>query len=286
MTNQTTLPVGETRPPAVLENVNTHSIGSIVSMVMCAHRFDPEDLEGWHTHEPEAVTRGWVQENAEATVARLLGDAAQDHSTRSPAWIPEEEHERARAQARDDDGREQARLVTDGGFEHVEHTATFSCDSCDDFELEKSYSGMAGTPGEDEYDRIQAPETCPACGGPVSRDDVATDGGYQIEGASVVGGEYMVKLAILTEYRFPVVAGHLEDDAVDTARELALHSDLEKTKPVDRDVIHSDVEKLRDIYADDVEAGQIKHIDGPTAPSEGTFWDDSRHFPEHTEADQ
>jgi len=51
-------------------------------------------------------------------------------------------------------------------------------------------------------------------------------------------------------------------------------------------VIHSDVEKLRDIYADDVEAGQIDHIDGPTAPSEGTFWDDSRHFPEHTEADQ
>ncbi|QCW05303.1 hypothetical protein [Natrinema pallidum] len=65
------------------------------------------------------------------------------------------------------------------GFEHTTRTATFSCEDCDAFELEKSYSGVAGTPGEEEYDRIQAPDTCPACGGPVSRDDpeIVTDGG-------------------------------------------------------------------------------------------------------------
>ncbi len=50
--------------------------------------------------------------------------------------------------------------------------------------------------------------------------------GYRIEGAREVGGEYMVKLAILTEYEFPVVAGHVEDDAIAEAQELALYSDL------------------------------------------------------------
>jgi len=102
--------------------------------------------------------------------------------------------------------------------------------------------------------------------------------GYRIEGAREVGGEYMVKLAILTEYEFPVVAGHVEDDAIAEAQELALYSDLPKTKPADRDVVHSDVEKLRPIYEDDVEAGQLEYMDEPTAPSEDTFWDDSRHF--------
>ncbi|SIS21731.1 hypothetical protein [Natronorubrum thiooxidans] len=83
--DQTTLEVGETRPPAVLENVRTTSIGDIVVMVMCTHRFEPDDVMGWHTHNPMDVTREWVQQNAEATVARLLGDDAQTHSTRSAA---------------------------------------------------------------------------------------------------------------------------------------------------------------------------------------------------------
>ncbi|SIS05902.1 hypothetical protein [Natronorubrum daqingense] len=45
----------------------------------------------------------------------------------------------------------------------------FSCVECNDFELEKVYSGRSGTPGEEEYDRIQAPDNCPACGGEVER---------------------------------------------------------------------------------------------------------------------
>ena len=128
----------------------------------------------------------------------------------------------------------------------------------------------------------------PFCGPHSRADDVETiddvletDGGqpeYRIENARVVGGEYRVKLAILTEYEFPVIAGHHESDAIDVARELALHSNLEKTKPAERDVIHSDVERLRDIYEDDVEAGQLEFMDEPTAPSPDTYWDDSRHF--------
>lgn len=44
----------------------------------------------------------------------------------------------------------------------------YTCTECDGFELEKRYSGMAGTPGEEEYDRIRPPEKCPACHSPVS----------------------------------------------------------------------------------------------------------------------
>lgn len=49
----------------------------------------------------------------------------------------------------------------------VKHKQVYACVACDDFELEKSYSGDAGTPGREEYDRINPPNVCPACGGRV-----------------------------------------------------------------------------------------------------------------------
>lgn len=57
----------------------------------------------------------------------------------------------------------------------VPETVEWECVDCDDLELAKRYSGEAGTPGREEYDRIEAPDECPACGGEVQ--EVATDGG-------------------------------------------------------------------------------------------------------------
>ena len=52
-------------------------------------------------------------------------------------------------------------------MENINRTETFSCTDCDDFSMEKSFSGLAGTPGHDEYEQIAAPDQCPACGGDV-----------------------------------------------------------------------------------------------------------------------
>lgn len=98
---------------------------------------------------------------------------------------------------------------------------------------------------------------------------------YQIEGARVVGGEYQVSLSIVTEYELTVVAGHHDSDAVEIAEERAIFGD---EKPADRMTLHTDVEQIREIYEDDVEAGQLEFCEAPTAPSENTYWDDSRHF--------
>lgn len=101
---------------------------------------------------------------------------------------------------------------------------------------------------------------------------------YQIDDARVVGREYQVTLAMLVEYEFPVVAGHEPDSALEVAEDLARFSNLEKTQPVERDTIHTETDVLRDIYEDDVEAGELEWMDEPTAPSPDTYWDDTRHF--------
>lgn len=49
----------------------------------------------------------------------------------------------------------------------TEHKQEYECVACDDFELTKAYSGQAGTRGRKEYDQIEAPNVCPACGGRV-----------------------------------------------------------------------------------------------------------------------
>ncbi|WP_440767545.1 hypothetical protein [Natronorubrum sp. DTA7] len=110
-----------------------------------------------------------------------------------------------------------------------------------------------------------------------------TDGGtapsddseYQLENARVVGYEWDMKLAFVTEYEFSLVAGHVRDDAIEDARELALYGNK---KISERELLHSEADPVRDIFEDDVEAGEIPWIDEPSAPSNETFWDDSRHF--------
>ena len=59
--------------------------------------------------------------------------------------------------------------------EHIAQTVVFACSDCDEFELEKNYSGRAGTPGKEEFDRIQPPDECPVCGGKIERSDTAPE---------------------------------------------------------------------------------------------------------------
>lgn len=112
-------------------------------------------------------------------------------------------------------------------------------------------------------------------------DSPSGDDEYRIEGARVVGKEYDVFLAIMTEYRVRVTAGPVEDDAIEIAEELALHG--REDTMTDRFLAHTEVEEIRDVFEDDVEAGKIDWMDEPTSPSEETFWDDSQHFPDHYE---
>lgn len=46
---------------------------------------------GWHTNDPGDILRERIQQNTETTVARLLGNDADNHSTRSTAPIPIDE---------------------------------------------------------------------------------------------------------------------------------------------------------------------------------------------------
>jgi rubrerythrin len=55
-------------------------------------------------------------------------------------------------------------------FEKTTKREIHRCLECDDFELEKRFSGVAGTPGEEEYDRIEAPDQCPVCDGKIERE--------------------------------------------------------------------------------------------------------------------
>jgi hypothetical protein len=68
---QTQLPVGDTRKPAAVKNAQRVTTGDLAALAMCAHRFDPADLEGWDTHEFEDVVRQWVVSNVESVIARL-----------------------------------------------------------------------------------------------------------------------------------------------------------------------------------------------------------------------
>ncbi|WP_323192395.1 hypothetical protein [Halostella sp. PRR32] len=72
-------------------------------------------------------------------------------------------------------------VATDGGtdtsgtkrFEKTTRREIHRCSECDEFELEKKFSGVAGTPGEEEYDRIEAPDNCHVCGGEIECEVVA-----------------------------------------------------------------------------------------------------------------
>lgn len=52
-----------------------------------------------------------------------------------------------------------------GRFKETARRENYRCSECDEFDLKKKFSGVAGTPGKREYDRIKAPNNCPVCGG-------------------------------------------------------------------------------------------------------------------------
>ena len=97
-------------------------------------------------------------------------------------------------------------------------------------------------------------------------------------GARLIGKEYSVKLAYTVEYDLTVKAGPNEQDAIEEAELLRFANDLE---PSERDLVHTEVEAIGEIFEDDPDAHEVADwIDAPSAPSENTYWDDSRHFGE------
>ena len=97
-----------------------------------------------------------------------------------------------------------------------------------------------------------------------------------IDGDRLVGREHTVKLAYIVEYALSVRAGPSEHQAIEEAE---LRRFAEDVDPSERELVHTDVDPGRPIYADDPEACEVADwIDAPSAPSEETYWDDSRHF--------
>ncbi|ELY68867.1 hypothetical protein [Natrinema versiforme] len=70
-TEQARLEVGNTRKPIAVKNARRVTTGDLAALAMCAHRFDPSDVEGWYTHEFDDVLRQWICSNVESVIARL-----------------------------------------------------------------------------------------------------------------------------------------------------------------------------------------------------------------------
>lgn len=104
----------------------------------------------------------------------------------------------------------------------------------------------------------------------------------QSPAARLVGHEYEVTLAYTVEYTMTVLAGPYQDDAIEEAELLRAFG--EDVEPTDRDLVHTDVTPVQDIFEDDPQAHEIAEwVDAPSAPSEDTYWDDTRHFGEPTQ---
>jgi len=102
------------------------------------------------------------------------------------------------------------------------------------------------------------------------------DSTHRIENARLVGREYNVRLSYTVEFDLNLLAGPEDWQAVEEAK---LLSPVRNSEPTDWDLVHHEVESVRDIFEDDPEACEIVDwVDEPSAPSEETFWDDSRHF--------
>lgn len=109
------------------------------------------------------------------------------------------------------------------------------------------------------------------------------DGTHRIENARLIGREYSVRLSYTVEFDLNLLAGPEDWQAVEEAK---LLSPVQNSEPTDWDLVHHEVESLRDIFEDDPEACEIVDwVDEPSAPSEETFWDDSRHFEQEASCD-
>lgn len=93
----------------------------------------------------------------------------------------------------------------------------------------------------------------------------------------LAGREYNVTLSYTVEYDVTVAAGPNDEHAITEAKVVANPSG--EIKPSDWELIHSDVEVLEDIWMDDVKAPRAAAwLDEPHAPSDETYWDDTKHF--------
>lgn len=90
------------------------------------------------------------------------------------------------------------------------------------------------------------------------------------------GRVYEVQLNYAVEYRMRVAAGVEQQSAIEEAD---LRRFADGVDPTDRMLVHTEVEAVEPIYGDDPRACDVADwIDTPNAPSEDTYWDDSRHF--------
>jgi len=108
-TEQTRLDVGDTRKPGAIKDARRVTTGDLAALAMCAHRYDPADVEGWYTHEFRDVVRQWICSSVEGVIARLSPHCEDPRGERPPLhpaddlWVGEA-----------DSGPEQTTLVPDG----------------------------------------------------------------------------------------------------------------------------------------------------------------------------
>lgn len=109
-TEQARLDVGGTRKPIAIKNAQRVTTGDLAALAMCAHLYDPADVEGWCTHDFDDVVRQWICSNVGSVIARLsphCEDTRGDLPPLHPAdslWVGEA-----------DTASTQTTLVTDGG---------------------------------------------------------------------------------------------------------------------------------------------------------------------------
>lgn len=109
-TEQSRLDVGDTRKPVAIKDAQRVTSGDLAALAMCAHLYEPGDVAGWYTHEPEDVIRQWITSNVGSVIARL-SPHCEDTRGDLPPLHPADGLWRGEV----DTGPEQTELITDGG---------------------------------------------------------------------------------------------------------------------------------------------------------------------------
>lgn len=81
---QAKLDVGDTRKPAAIKAEKRITTGDLATMAMCAHRYQPSDVEGWYTHEFGDVVRQLITSNVGSVIARLSEHCDDDRGDLPP----------------------------------------------------------------------------------------------------------------------------------------------------------------------------------------------------------
>lgn len=109
-TVQTQLDVGETRKPIAIKHERRVTTGDLAALAMCAHRYDPDDVMGWYTHDVGDVIRQWITSNVGSVIARLS-----PHCEYTRGECPPLHPSDGLFVGEVDTGPTQTTLVTDGG---------------------------------------------------------------------------------------------------------------------------------------------------------------------------